>query len=42
MTHALWLLAATSLLQVPDTSTYADAHTETLIVQARGMPIRIR
>jgi hypothetical protein len=36
MNHALLLLAVASGLQAPDTTTYADADTETLIVQARG------
>ena len=36
MTNALLLLAVASGLQVPDTTTYSDADTETLIVQARG------
>lgn len=36
MTHALLLLAVASGLQVPDTLTYADAETETLVIQARG------
>jgi hypothetical protein len=36
MTHALLVLAVASGLQVPDTTTYADAATESLVVQARG------